>query len=146
MVPFVTKWKVAPWSLSPFPVRRLAVLVVLLSSFRSAPPLTVVMAVESKVMVAVLFRTTVPRWIWKPPLLLMGPVMGVLMVSVPAPYLSTPQSAPVRLVVAVFRTMLPSALNWSRWVPVAVIRPEIVRVLPEREPMVESHGIEIVPE
>ena len=61
MVPLVIKLKVAPCNLRPFAVRRLLVLVVLLSRLRMAPPLTVVMAVESKVMVAVLFRTTVPR-------------------------------------------------------------------------------------
>ncbi len=70
----------------------------------------------------------------------------MLIVNVPAPYLSMPQSAPVRLVVAVFRTMSPSALNWRRWVPVAVISPEIVKVLPARAAMVESHGIEMAPE
>ena len=120
--------------------------VVLLSRRNKAPPLTVVTALEPKAMVVALLTTTVPRWIWKPPLLLIGPVTGVLIVSVPAPYLSMPQSAPVRLVVAAFKVMLPSALNCKRCVPVAVMSPEMVRLLPTREPMVESYGIEIAPE
>ncbi len=61
VVPFVTKLKVAPCSLTPKPVRRLLVLVVLLSSRRVAPPVTVEIALEPKAIVAVLLRTTVPR-------------------------------------------------------------------------------------
>ena len=147
IVELVTNSKEPPWRVTPRPLMRLSRLAAELLRRRTAPPVTVISGLVPPKVIApfAVARTTVPRWIWNPPLLLTVPAIAELMVSVPAPYLSMPQRAPVWEPPARVSTMSPSALNCRRCVSVEVIRPVRVSVLPARAVMVASHGWAIAP-
>ena len=147
VVEFVTNSKEPPCSVTPRPLMRLFRLAAELSRRKTAPPVTVISGLVPPKVIApfAVARMTVPRWIWKPPLLLTVPAIAELIVSVPAPYLSRPQSAPVCEPPVRVSTMSPSALNCRRCVPVEVISPVRVSVLPARAPMVASQGCAIAP-